>query len=278
MALAGVSSGARGRCVRRWIHSRALADPQGQAEEVPSAIFLEQAAHVDVISPKKRHRKHAFHLVMAARRYETSGHVSRCMNRQDVCSSTTSAQRSYSRKCLQCALNDYRDQQPPWLFAQNYIEFSLGRQAYTLGESDIAAEHFVRLLRRGMGSEGQGDVLEDFALAFEVCQRVAIANPVVADEPNSQQLRSHPELYAAALPRIALPTPIIDIVRSCIRVPSDDSDFGVDAQQWTDLEDRFLGSSFSGAAKHSTRLLRPADRTLAATGGARERRSGVISD
>jgi trafficking protein particle complex subunit 8 len=44
----------------------------------------------------------------------------------------------------------------------------LGRQAYTLGESDLAVEHFVRLLRRGMGSDGQGDVLEDFVLAYQV--------------------------------------------------------------------------------------------------------------
>jgi hypothetical protein len=65
-------------------------------------------------------------------------------------------------------LKFYRDQQPPWLFTQNYIEFSLGRQAYTLGESDLAVEHFARLLRRGMGSDGQGDVLEDFVLAYQV--------------------------------------------------------------------------------------------------------------
>jgi hypothetical protein len=49
------------------------------------------------------------------------------------------------------------------------IEYSLGRQAYTLGESDVAVEHFLRLLRKDESALGsQGMVLEDLALAYEV--------------------------------------------------------------------------------------------------------------
>ena len=48
-----------------------------QAEEIPSAILLEQAALADLRLPKPAMRRYAFHLVMAAQRYEKCGQVSR---------------------------------------------------------------------------------------------------------------------------------------------------------------------------------------------------------
>ena len=58
----------------------------------------------------------------------------------------------------------------PWTAAQDRIEYSLGRQAYTLGESDVAVEHFLRLLRKeDTGVAGsQNMILEDMALAYAV--------------------------------------------------------------------------------------------------------------
>lgn len=46
-----------------------------QVEDVPSAILLEQAAIADLRGSRQLTRKHAFHSVMAARRYEQSGQV-----------------------------------------------------------------------------------------------------------------------------------------------------------------------------------------------------------
>jgi hypothetical protein len=80
-------------------------------------------------------------------------------------------QKAYSRRCLDRASQVYRS--TPWTAAQDRIEYSLGRQAYTLGESDVAVEHFLRLLRReDTGVAGsQNMILEDMALAYEVSSR-----------------------------------------------------------------------------------------------------------
>ena len=77
-------------------------------------------------------------------------------------------QKAYSRRCLDRASQAYRS--TPWTAAQDRIEYSLGRQAYTLGESDVAVEHFLRLLRKeDTGVAGsQNMILEDMALAYAV--------------------------------------------------------------------------------------------------------------
>lgn len=55
----------------------ALVKAAGEAEEVPSAVMLEEAASADTKGGKtgKGRRRRAFHLVLAARRYETAGLV-----------------------------------------------------------------------------------------------------------------------------------------------------------------------------------------------------------
>jgi hypothetical protein len=56
----------------------ALVKGAGEADEVPSAVLIEEAATADVKGGKseKGGRRRAHHLVMAARRYETAGLVS----------------------------------------------------------------------------------------------------------------------------------------------------------------------------------------------------------
>ena len=58
----------------------ALVKAAGEADEVPSAVMIEEAASADVggAGARKRstgRRRRAFHLVLAARRYETAGLV-----------------------------------------------------------------------------------------------------------------------------------------------------------------------------------------------------------
>lgn len=56
----------------------ALVKGAGEAEEVPSAVLIEEAATADMKGGKsdRGRRRKAHHLVMAARRYETAGFVS----------------------------------------------------------------------------------------------------------------------------------------------------------------------------------------------------------
>ena len=57
----------------------ALVKSAGEADEVPNAVMIEEAAAADVKGGKSQNgrRRRAFHLVMAARRYETAGLVSK---------------------------------------------------------------------------------------------------------------------------------------------------------------------------------------------------------
>lgn len=56
----------------------ALVRAAGEGDEVPSAVLIEEAAAADVKGGKttRGRRRRAFHLIMAARRYETAGLVS----------------------------------------------------------------------------------------------------------------------------------------------------------------------------------------------------------
>ena len=73
-------------------------------------------------------------------------------------------QKSFSTRCLEKALVVYRAS--TWTQAQFFVEHALGRQAYTMGRSDVAVEHFIRLL--GLAEGQSGGWLDDFALAFQV--------------------------------------------------------------------------------------------------------------
>ncbi|WVQ74505.1 hypothetical protein IAR50_004106 [Cryptococcus sp. DSM 104548] len=164
------------KAIKEWRGvGAALVKGAGEADEVPNAVFIEEAAAADLRSGKngRGKRRSAFHLVLAARRYETAG------------------LKTYSRRCLERASEVYRT--APWTAAQNHIEYSLGRQAYTLGQSDVAVEHFLRLLRKEetKGPGSQSGPLQDLELAYE-------------------QLEAHPDLLEKSKERLQLPTLIFD--------------------------------------------------------------------
>ncbi|RXK41319.1 hypothetical protein M231_01469 [Tremella mesenterica] len=197
----------------------ALVKSAGEADEVPNAVIIEEAASADVKGGKsdKGKRRRAFHLVMAATRYETAG------------------LKAYSRRCLDRASHIYRT--APWTAAQDRIEYSLGRQAYTLGESDVAAEYFLRLLRKeDTGVPGsQGMLLEDLSLAYE-------------------QLKSHPEQLASSKDTLQLPTPVFDPKKTRIITSSSQSNLAGPSKRWDDLESQAL-DSWDRKGKRPMRLL-----------------------
>jgi hypothetical protein len=132
---------------------------------------MEQASQADMHGTKRLERKHALHSVMAARRFEQSGQV--CYIKQHkgpviYTNSKLALQKALSGACLDRALNCYRNQSPPWVSAQHYLEYALGRQAYTMGDSLLAVEHFLRMLRDNDGHEDQSGLLENLTLAYRV--------------------------------------------------------------------------------------------------------------
>jgi hypothetical protein len=81
-----------------------------------------------------------------------------------------------------------------------------------------------------------------------------------------QQLQSRPE-SKEALSQISLPTPIFDNAKTAIRIPSDDSDFGVEREIWQELDDRMLHVGFVGLKSRPPTFLRPQNRNVASTDG-----------
>jgi hypothetical protein len=93
-------------------------------------------------------------------------------------------------------LNCYRNQDPPWVSAQNYVEYALGRQAYTLGDSSLAVEHFLRMLRDNDGHEDQSGLLENLTLAYRVSVNYLLTGRAIASTDSYwrvKQLETKPE-------------------------------------------------------------------------------------
>ncbi|BEI82101.1 hypothetical protein CcaverHIS002_0212610 [Cutaneotrichosporon cavernicola] len=207
----------------------ALVRAAGEADEVPCAVIIEEAAATDVRGAKRRggKRRQAFHLVMAARRYEKAG------------------LKQYSRRCLEEAASLLRDAH--WGAVRDRVEHSLGRQAYTLGESDVAVVHFLKLLARDdLATPGtQGMVLEDLAQAYE-------------------QLALNPEQLAAAADKLRLPTPVFDVKKTSIVLAAEGSGAGRKAA-WATLDARVL-AHWDRKGKKPASVLPDARRIVAAVG------------
>ncbi|TXT10913.1 hypothetical protein VHUM_01664 [Vanrija humicola] len=207
----------------------ALVRAAGEADEAACAVLIEEAASADTKGGKSNrgHRRQAFHLVMAARRYEKSG------------------LKHYSRRCLERASNIMRG--AAWTAANDRIEYSLGRQAYTLGESNLAVEHFLRLLQRKDThfAEHQGMVLEDMALAYE-------------------HLAAQPEQLEAVKDKLHLPTPVFNKVKTRIVLPAEASSRG-SSEAWSELDSRAL-SHWDRKGKKPLSLLPDRSRIVASVG------------
>jgi hypothetical protein len=142
----------------------------------------------------------------------------------------------------------------------------LGRQAYTLGESDLAVAHFLRLLRKDETGEpgSQGMVLEDLALAYEVrgvpvalrgCKLIYL-----------QQLAAHPEQLAAAKDKLSLVIPVFDIGATKILTSTSQASSSGSRDRWSDLEATAL-SGWDRKGKKPMNLLPDDKRIQASVGG-----------
>ncbi|BGP28622.1 hypothetical protein JCM10296v2_000358 [Rhodotorula toruloides] len=169
----------------------ALVRTAGEVEEVVSAVLLEQAALAEVMGDgRKRRRKYAFCMAMAAARYEKCGIKSlsrRCLSQAstvfrplpfypEASLSDPTPPPPTLTSLLPPLLPSPSSPPAPWLSIRTHIHHSLARQAYTVGSAFEAIEDFLQLL---VGAEsastaagdagGDGvDWLDDFALAFSL--------------------------------------------------------------------------------------------------------------
>lgn len=115
-----------------------------------------------------------------------------------------------------------------------------------MGESDLAVDHFVRLLKGE-----QGAFLEDFVLAFEVRRVCRLfmndLKGLLLTELHScclQHLSSqNPEKVFTLSDE--LPEPVFDQKRTTIRSQSGTSSHKATDPRWAELQDRFLDVGYS---------------------------------
>uniref|UniRef100_H3CNW1 Trafficking protein particle complex subunit 8 n=1 Tax=Tetraodon nigroviridis TaxID=99883 RepID=H3CNW1_TETNG len=94
--------------------------------DLRSALLLEQAAHCFIHMRNPMVRKFAFHMILAGHRYSKAG------------------QRRHALRCYCQAMQVYRAR--GWSLAEDHINFTIGRQSFTLGQPENALQAFRHIL------------------------------------------------------------------------------------------------------------------------------------
>lgn len=134
-------------------------------------MLLQQIAILGGPGATGSRRKQGLHLLAAADRYERSGHVSSVKAVALLSQAALTIlvpQKGFSRVCFKGALLNPPTQTPGWRYANDFLHYALGRQAYSLGDHRSATQHFAYLLHWGVGICGQDGILADFMLAYRV--------------------------------------------------------------------------------------------------------------
>nr|XP_002129871.1 trafficking protein particle complex subunit 8-like [Ciona intestinalis] len=98
-----------------------------EADDLKSAILLEQIAQCFLRTQRPLVRKFAFHIVLAGHRYGKA------------------LQRQCALLCYNSALQVYRGS--GWRLAEDHINFTIGRQSFNLQQLDIASYSFEHLVK-----------------------------------------------------------------------------------------------------------------------------------
>ncbi|XP_073673155.1 trafficking protein particle complex subunit 8 isoform X3 [Garra rufa] len=94
--------------------------------DLRSALLLEQAAHCFINMRSPMVRKFAFHMILAGHRFSKAG------------------QKRHALRCYCLALQVYKGK--GWTLAEDHINFTIGRQSFTLRQPDNAVAAFRHIL------------------------------------------------------------------------------------------------------------------------------------
>ncbi|XP_054646077.1 trafficking protein particle complex subunit 8 isoform X2 [Dunckerocampus dactyliophorus] len=94
--------------------------------DLRSALLLEQAAHCFVNMRTRMLRKFAFHMILAGHRFSKAG------------------QKRHALRCYCQAMQVYKGRS--WSLAEDHINFTIGRQSFTLGQPEKAVAAFKQIL------------------------------------------------------------------------------------------------------------------------------------
>uniref|UniRef100_A0A3B4AGU7 TPPC8 first Ig-like domain-containing protein n=1 Tax=Periophthalmus magnuspinnatus TaxID=409849 RepID=A0A3B4AGU7_9GOBI len=133
--------------------------------DLRSALLLEQAAHCFINMRIPMVRKFAFHMILAGHRFSKAG------------------QRRHALRCYCHAMQVYQGR--GWSLAEDHINFTIGRQSFTLQRADRAVEAFKVILEKESQQTAtqQGAFLREYLYVFKASSYTMSLGPTCSDLP-----------------------------------------------------------------------------------------------
>ncbi|KAK2815971.1 hypothetical protein Q5P01_026438 [Channa striata] len=128
--------------------------------DLRSALLLEQAAHCFINMRNPMVRKFAFHMILAGHRFSKAG------------------QRRHALRCYCQAMQVYKER--GWSLAEDHINFTIGRQSFTLHKPGDAVLAFRQILTNGSRQTAtqQGAFLREYLYVYKsVMERNEVSLP-----------------------------------------------------------------------------------------------------
>lgn len=117
--------------------------------DLRSALLLEQAAHCFINMRNRMLRKFAFHMILAGHRFSKAG------------------QRRHALRCYCQAMQVYKGRS--WSLAEDHINFTIGRQSFTLRQPENAVTAFKQILTNDSRQTAtqQGAFLREYLYVYK---------------------------------------------------------------------------------------------------------------
>ncbi|XP_063572946.1 trafficking protein particle complex subunit 8 isoform X7 [Pongo abelii] len=128
--------------------------------DLRSALLLEQAAHCFINMKSPMVRKYAFHMILAGHRFSKAG------------------QKKHALRCYCQAMQVYKGK--GWSLAEDHINFTIGRQSYTLRQLDNAVSAFRHILinESKQSAAQQGAFLREYLYVYKSVSQLSPDGPL----------------------------------------------------------------------------------------------------
>ncbi|XP_074057160.1 trafficking protein particle complex subunit 8 isoform X4 [Macrotis lagotis] len=128
--------------------------------DLRSALLLEQAAHCFINMKSPMVRKFAFHMILAGHRFSKAG------------------QKKHALRCYCQAMQVYKGK--GWSLAEDHINFTIGRQSFTLRQLDNAVSAFKHILinESKQSAVQQGAFLREYLYVYKNVSQLSPDGPL----------------------------------------------------------------------------------------------------
>ncbi|XP_039610360.1 trafficking protein particle complex subunit 8 isoform X1 [Polypterus senegalus] len=132
----------------------------GEDSDLRSALLLEQAAHCFINMRSPMVRKFAFHMILAGHRFSKAG------------------QKRHALRCYCQAMQVYKGK--GWTLAEDHINFTIGRQSFTLRQLDNAVSAFRHILINDSKQTAaqQGAFLREYLYVYKNVNQLSPDGPL----------------------------------------------------------------------------------------------------